>query len=139
MTSSLIVVKYGRDYNKYGELESCGIYEVTFYKNCVEHYPNTDKVDIDAIGVAGAKFEGTREREIAWIELCGACCDADIQEGYFAYLNNKYWKIVGIRVYDDCGCKIIKLTLERLEPRETHKELIECVDCYEQIDLEESC
>lgn len=139
MTSSLYILKPVNSYNEYGERQVCNTYEVSVYRKCVNHYPSTNKTDIVEFGKAGSQIEATKELEIAWITLCNPCCELDVDEGYFAYLMNKFWKIVGLRVTDDCGCKYIKLTLQRLEPRESKKSLIECVNCYADIKDEETC
>lgn len=130
MATSIHIVKSIPSYNEFGESEACPMFQVVFNCDCVEHYPTSSKEDITLI--AGG-FEGIRHLETAWIETCrcGIDCNTDFSEGDYAYLMNRYWKIVGIRLYDDCGCITIKLVLERLEPRETSKALIECINCFE--------
>lgn len=126
--ASIHIVKRRKAFNQYGEQQGCDVFEVVFYCNCVDHYPSSSK---DTIEVIGNSFEGTKQLETAWItSCCGVDCNTDFEEGDYAYLANKYWKIVGIRITDDCGCLYIKLTLERLEPREPDKALIECISCY---------
>ncbi|MFV0409647.1 MAG: hypothetical protein ACK5LJ_08120 [Paracoccus sp. (in: a-proteobacteria)] len=136
MSSPIYIVKPCEARNKYGELTSQGSWLITFYCPCVEHYPSSSKETIEVVGGTNG-FEGVKHLETAWIEMCKCpCmnpCDVDIYEGYFAYIGNKYWKIVGSRTYNDCACPIIRLTLERLTPRETSKKLIECVDCFDTV------
>lgn len=118
--------------NKYGETCSTE-WKTVFYCPCAEHYPKSSQ------GVTGQIVETengelVKTYEIVFIETC-ACkcydiCDTDIQVGMYAYLSNKFWKIISVQVYDDCGCFTIKLILNRLEPRETHRKMVECVKCF---------
>lgn len=133
--SNIFVVKEEVKRNEYGEiLPDCNPFEVVFYCDCVEGYPNSSKKTIEDIG----GLEGVHHLYIAWIELCRCkCvqnCNVDIKEGYFAYFRNKYWKIIGIRDYDDCGCVTLKLVLDRLEPREMPRDVIECCNCFDAFD-----
>lgn len=133
--STIHIVKPIKEYDKYGELRCANVYKITYYCHCVQHYPSDSKTTISEIGQKYSEHvEGTRHLEVAWVELCtcSCCpCDVDIHEGYYAYLSNKFWKIIGTKTYENCGCYVIKLILERLEPRETHKSLIECVNCFD--------
>lgn len=134
--SGIYILKPVESYNEYGERTDCQEYEVAYSCPCVGHYPASSKDTIVTIGAEFERgFEGTKHLEIAWLDPCHCplSCDDDIQEGWFAYLSNKTWKIVGTRVTDDCGCMYVKLTLERLTPRETDKKLIECINCYEDV------
>lgn len=134
MSNSLYVVRPQVLRDKYGELLPSCTWEVTYFCQCVDHYPTSSKETIETIGGTNG-FEGTKQLETAWIETCRCGtrpCDTDISEGYYAYINNKYWKIIGVKVYDNCNCPIIKLTMERLTPRETERDLIECVSCFKE-------
>lgn len=134
MANDIYIVKPVQNYNQYGELTPDGLWQVTFWCCCVEHYPTSAKETITTVG-GTTGVEGTKQLETAWIEMCkcpcGCSCDLDIQEGYFAYLSNKYWKIVGTKYYENCNCPILRLTLERLTPRESHKSMVECVNCFD--------
>lgn len=135
--NEIFVLKPNTTYDKYAtvEADTAGTWTVVFYCSCVEHYPNSSKTTIEMINT---QFEGINELEIAWIDTCQCCgcpCDIDIQVGYYAYLSNKFWKIVGTRTYEDCGCVTIKLVLNRLTPRESNKSLIECVSCFDKNDF----
>lgn len=131
--SDIYVIAESPKRNEYGE--RCGIeWKVQYVAKCVDHYPKSRQGvtgDINTTDVG----EIVQNYEIVWINPCECdiidLCDTDIRQGMFAYLLNKPWKIVGITNYDDCGCNIIKLILERLEPREKHRHLKECVDKFE--------
>jgi hypothetical protein len=126
--ADLVVVKEENTYNDYGEKNNGCDYIITDAFKCVEAYPQNYN---DAITEVGSGIEGTRHYYNAWINFCGIndICDIDITEGYYVYFQNKYWKLINIKPYNDCGCWTVKLTLERLTPRETAKKLVECVSC----------
>lgn len=128
MTSIHIIYKED-DKNEFAETIHANNWFVGYYCDCVDHYPNSGK---EGITVIDGKFEGTRELEIVWLNSCRCPinCDTRANMGDYVYLLNKFWKIIGRRVYDDCGCQDIKLTLERLTPRETSKSMLECIDCF---------
>ena len=128
--AEMYIVKPTVKHDKYGEKISGNVFEVVYYCDCINHYPSTNK---DEIVVVNGAFEATKEVEIAWLDSCSCSvnCDTDIQIGYYVYLSNKYWKLVGQRTYDDCGCYTVRLTLERLEPREASRKLIECISCFD--------
>lgn len=129
--STIHIVKESKVYDDYGIQKNCAIYCVTYYQSKVDHYPNSGKTTITSFtGYTDNLIETVTNTEIAWLSVCGCQEGLDIHEGYYAYLANKYWKIVGTRVYEDCGCYDIRLTLQRLEPRETKKDLIECINCF---------
>jgi hypothetical protein len=131
--TAIHIVKEKVARNQYGE--KCGMdWEVIFYCGCVEHYPKS-RQGVTGDIVTTPNGEVVENYEIVWIETC-ACkcidlCETDIRVGQFAYLMKKPWKIVGITFYDDCGCNTIKLILDRLDPREEHRKLKECVSCFD--------
>lgn len=120
------LIRECKQFNEFAEASTEGTYQVLYHTNFVLHHPLDSKKTIEAIG---RQIEGTRHVEALWFECVS--CDFDATEGDYVYFLNKFWKIVGTKVIEDCGHLWVKLVVERLEPRETHKALIECVSCFE--------
>lgn len=121
--------------NEFGEVQGTD-WEVIYYAECIDHYPKS-RQGVTGDILATPTTEVALSYEIAWIEPeCNRIdlCDTDIRDGQFALLNNKVWKVVGINFIDD-GCDdcfdTIRLILERIEPRESHRKLKECASCFD--------
>lgn len=130
--AGIYIVKPDSKKDKFGtvQVDTASRWKVVFYCDCAKHYPTSSKETIELIN---NQFEGINEFETVWIEQCKCTmdCTTDIEVGYFAYLLNKYWKIVGTKLYNDCNCPTLKLTLNRLTPRESHRSMIECINCFD--------
>lgn len=120
--------------NSHGEV--CGKeWRVVYWAKCVTHYSKSPQ------GVTGNILdnlptnEATHDYQVAFIEPCAnKCidlCNTDIREGMYAWLANKPYKILAVQLFDDCNCVTIKLILERLEPRESHKSMLKCISCFD--------
>lgn len=129
--ADIYIIKEKKAKNIYGEQQGEMEYEGVLFQPCVGHYPNTSKDSIIDLGQAPSNIESIRQLEIVWLKVCKPTCEFDIVEGYYVYFMNKYWKLIGLRLYDNCKYYDIKLTLERLVPREHSRKLIECVSCFD--------
>lgn len=124
--SDFWLIRQCKQFNEFAEANTDGVYEVLYHTDFVLHHPLDAKKTLETIG---RQLEGSRHVEAVWFECLA--CDFDATEGDYAYFLNKFWKIVGTKVTENCGNYWVKLVLERLEPRETHKKLIECVECFQ--------
>lgn len=121
--------------NKFGEVQGSE-WKVVYYADNVAHYPKS-RQGVTGDILATPTTEVALSYEIAWIEpSCQRIdlCDTDIRDGQFVVLNKKVWKLVGINfIDDDCDdCfDTIRLILERIEPRESHRKLKECASCFD--------
>lgn len=120
--------------NQFGEVTGTK-WEVCYYANYVEHYPKS-RQGVTGDILATPTTEVALSYEIVWIEPhCERVdlCDSDFQDGQFALLNNKIWKVVGINNLDDCDdCfDTLRLILERITPRESYRKLKECASCFD--------
>lgn len=106
--------------------KECGEYEVVYEVPCVKYYPSDGKHTIYNVG----GIEGTRHYFVVWLSFCdnAEICDLDIMEGYYAFFDCKYWKIVGLTPYQLCGCYKVKMVLERISPRDCPKPLKVCCE-----------
>lgn len=120
--------------NEFGEVQGTE-WKVVYYADCVDHYPKS-RQGVTGDILATPTTEVALSYEIVWIEPhCQVIdlCDTDFQDGDFALLNKKIWKVVGINNLDDCDdcMDTLRLILERIEPRESHRKLKECASCFD--------
>lgn len=128
------VFKKREEYDDYGQIIECFEWEVAFYCPCAVSYPESKSGVTGQISDVNG-IEVVQYYQIVYIEMCNCkctdLCHLDFRPGDYAYVNNKYWKIKVTTDIDDCGCHILKFILERLEPRENVKKLIECMSCFQ--------
>jgi len=135
MRQDITIVRKDEEYNRFGELVNPFEWKVIFQCKCAYVAPVVKSGGKSDIVTLFDAFEGTKQYIQVVVETC-ACkcydiCSTDIWAGDYLYTQNKYWKILGVTPVNDCGCWYIRIYAERLEPRETHKKLIECVSCFD--------
>lgn len=125
------------------------LWEEVEHIKCVDHMPTSRGAESDATTIHG--LEGSRQLETFYFSLHNQshACNFDFKHGYYimqristrcnywdcpedaGYL---FWKVVADRSYEILpGCWDIKLTGERLIPRESEQMLLECAPFVKQL------
>ena len=148
----ILVLRQGGKVPQYDEnsrqIFKC-IWEEVEHLYCVDHMPTSRGADSDATTTHG--LEGSRQLETFYFSLYNQPhpCGFDIKHGYYILqrLSTKcnyfscpedtgwiFWKVVAARTYEILpGCWDVKLTGERLIPRESEQLLIECAPYVKQL------
>lgn len=147
----ILVIKQGGSVPQYDEnsrrIFNC-IWEEVEHLYCVDHMPTSRGAESDATTTHG--LEGSRQLETFYFSIYNQRknCGFDIKHGYYilqrinsgcedecpetaGYL---FWKVVAIRPYEILpGCWDVKMTGERLIPRESEQLFLECQPYVKQL------
>ena len=125
------------------------LWEEVEHIKCVDHMPTSRGAESDATTIH--VLEGSRQLETFYSSLYNQSqsCDFDFKHGYYIMqrISTKcnywdcpedagylFWKVVAYRSYEILpGCWDIKLTGERLIPRESEQMLLECAPFVKQL------
>lgn len=148
----IIVIRQGGSKPQYDEnsrqIMKCTWEEVA-HLECVDHMPTSRGAEADA--TTTHDLEGSRQTETFYFSLYNQSrqCGINIKHGYYivqrvstkcSYFDcpedagYMFWKVVALRSYEILpGCWDVKMTGERLIPRESEQLLLECGPYIKQL------
>lgn len=148
----IIVIRQGgavRQYDENSRLVDMCTWEEVEHLKCVDHYPTSRGSEADT--TTTHKLEGSKQLETFYFSIYNQYHDCDFNLKHGNYIIQRistrcnqencpedagylFWKIVAVRPYEIIpGCWDVKITGERLIPRESEQVFLECRPYIKQL------